>query len=99
MQVTNELSSKAFRLMALAVGVLPRLSKLDVHRLSQKQLEKHATKLELLGLIVLTNPIKPDSRNTVTELQDKYGSTHLCTHCCLCSHCVPLSQTPSTELQ
>lgn len=70
-QVTDELSSKAFRLMALAVGVLPKVSQLDVQRLSQQQLEKRAHKLELLGLVVLTNPIKPDSRNTVTELQDK----------------------------
>ena len=72
LQVTDELSSKAFRLMALAVGTLPNVSKLDVQHMSQQQLEKRAEKLEMLGLIVLTNHVRPDSRSTVTELQDKY---------------------------
>ena len=78
LQVTDELSSNAFRLMALAVGVLPKVANLDLQQMSQQQLERRAEKLEMLGLIVLTNHIKPDSKNTVTELQDKYTLRLLC---------------------
>ena len=35
LQVTDELSSKAFRLMAVAVGVLPKVAKLDLQHMSQ----------------------------------------------------------------
>ena len=93
--MTDELSSKAFRLMALAMGVLPDISKLDLQHMTQQQLEKRAHKLELLGLIVLTNHVRPDSRQTVTELQDKCVAPALpcwCIHVLL--HLHTSSRTP-----
>ena len=71
MQHTDELSSKSFRLMALAMGVLPDVSNMDLQRMSQQQLEQQAENLQMLGLLLLTNHVRPDSKSTVTELQDK----------------------------
>ena len=70
MQVVDDFSSKSFRLMALAVGTVPDVLSLDVAALSLQQAELNASNFQLLGLIVLTNPIRPDSRSTVTQLQD-----------------------------
>ena len=82
MQTTDELSSRSLRLMALAVGVLPDVHNLDVQRMSQQQLEEKAVHLELLGLLMLTNRLRPDSKRTVAELQDKYDLCHPCSSCC-----------------
>ncbi len=65
------MSSKSFRLMALAVGVLPHVHKLDLSLMSQQEIESHAHKLELLSVIVLTNHVRPDSKATITQLQDR----------------------------
>ena len=55
--------------MAMAVGVLHDVHQLDLPRMSLAEIEAHATQLELLGLIVLSNQIRPDSRDTITQLQ------------------------------
>ena len=55
--------------MALAVGVIPSVRSLNVHRMSHQQLESQAVNLRLLALVVLTNPIRHDSMATVAELQ------------------------------
>ena len=55
--------------MAMAVGVLHDVHQLDLPRMSLAEIEAHALQLELLGLIVLSNQIRPDSRDTITQLQ------------------------------
>ena len=57
--------------MALAVGVLPKIHKLDLSAMSQQDIEAHAEKLEMLSLIVLTNHVRSDSKATVTQLQQR----------------------------
>lgn len=69
-QVVDEYSSKGFRLLAMAVGYLPELASLDLQSTSQQQLEKMCTQVELLGLVVMSNHVRPDSRETVTQLQE-----------------------------
>ncbi len=71
-QMLNTYSNHSFRLMALAVGVIPDVATLAVHQMSLAQIEAHAGELQLLGIIVLSNPIKADSKDTITELQDRY---------------------------
>ncbi|DBB02797.1 TPA: hypothetical protein ACH3X1_013629 [Trebouxia sp. C0004] len=66
-------SSNSFRLMAMAVGVIPDVHQLDLLRMTQQQVEAHVTHMELLCLMVLTNNIRPDSKSTITELQDGGG--------------------------
>lgn len=57
--------------MALAVGVIPNAHQLDLQHMTQAKLEAEAVQLQLLGLIVLTNHLRPEARSTITELQDK----------------------------
>ena len=82
LQVCEEWSSKGFGLMALAVGVLPNVHKLDLSVMSQQEIEVHAEGLQMLSMIVLTNNVRLDSRPSVTQLQERY---HLCT--CLFYKC------------
>lgn len=66
----DEYSSKSFRLLATAVGVIPDLHKLDLLCMTQPQVEASATCLELMALVVLTNSIRDDSKDTITQLQE-----------------------------
>ena len=75
-QMLDTYSDHSFRLMALAVGVIPHEATLAVYQMSLGQIEAHAGELQLLGIIVLSNPIKADSKDTVAELQDRYQ--HFC---------------------
>ena len=52
------------------MGTIPNLGNLDVHHMSQQQIEARAVDLKLLGLVVLTNFVRPDSKSTISELQD-----------------------------
>lgn len=70
MQVVDDFSSKSFRLMAVAVGTIPDVGRLDVHHMSQQQIEAQAVDLKLLGLVALTNFVRRDSKATISELQD-----------------------------
>ena len=72
LQVSEEWSSKGFGLMALAVGVLPNVHKLDLSVMSQQEIEVHAEGLQMLSMIVLTNNVRLDSRPSVTQLQERY---------------------------
>ena len=69
-QVVDDYSSKGYRLLAMAVGTLPTLNEADLSGLSQQQLEMRCSQIELLALVVLTNHVRPDSRDTITQLQD-----------------------------
>ena len=70
-QVQDSYGDHSFRLLALAVGVLPNVKDLDVQCMSQGQIEACAKPLQLLGIMVLTNPIDTDSKNVIAELQDR----------------------------
>lgn len=54
----------------MAVGIIPSVGNLDLHRMSQQQIEAQAIDFELLGLVVLTNHVRRDSKATVSELQE-----------------------------
>jgi len=68
--VVDEYSSKSFRLLAAAVGVILDVHKLDLPRMTQQQVEASATCIELIALVVLTNSIRDDSKDTITQLQE-----------------------------
>lgn len=69
-QVRDGYSSKSFRLMALAVGLIPDVHNMDLVRMTQQQVEAHVTHMDLLCLVVLTNNVRPDSKETISQLQD-----------------------------
>lgn len=73
-QVRDAYSSKSFRLMAMAVGVLHNVDALDLPHMSLPEIEAHALQLEMLSLIVLSNQIRPDSRGVINQLQQGYAN-------------------------
>lgn len=77
-QVVNNYSSKSFRLMAMAVGVIPKVANLDLVSMSQQQIEAQAVDIQLLALLILTNHVRPDSKPTIAELQEGYASLTRC---------------------
>ena len=70
MQVVDDYSSKGYRLLAMAVGTLPKPDEADLSKLSMQQLEMQCSRIELLALVVLTNHVRPDSKDTITQLQE-----------------------------
>lgn len=73
LQVVDSYSKRSFRLMAMAVGSVPNVDQLDLPRLSQQHAQEQSSGFVLLGLIVLTNCIRPESKDTVAELQQRYA--------------------------
>lgn len=69
-QVVDDYSSKSFRLLAMAVGVIPRAAKLKLMHMTQQQIEGSAVNMHLLSLVVLTNNVRSDSKATITQLQE-----------------------------
>jgi len=68
-QVVDKYSKKSLRVMALAVGTLPHVDHLELSVMTQQQVEALTPGFDLLGLIVLSNNLRSDSRDTVLELQ------------------------------
>lgn len=68
-QVIDEYCGQSFRVLALAKGVLKGRDQLAWSLMSQQQLETQVEQFELLGLLVLSNHLHPDSQATITELQ------------------------------
>lgn len=71
MQMVDLYASQSFRLQAIACGVIRGVAKLDLTSLSLQQLEKSAGHMDLLGLVVMSNHVRPDSKETVAHLQDR----------------------------
>lgn len=57
--------------MAMAVGTIPDVGSLDLHSMSQQQIEARAIEIQLLALVILTNRTRPDSKSTISELKDR----------------------------
>ena len=70
-QMLDNHSGHSFRLLALAMGVIPCVANLDLQHMSQAHIETSARPLRLLGVIVLSNPIKADSQEIIGELQEQ----------------------------
>ena len=66
----DKYSSNSFRLLAGSVGVIHNVQKLDLLRMTQQQVEACATEMQLLSLVVLTNGVRDDSRETIRQLQE-----------------------------
>ena len=87
-QVVDDYCSKSFRLLAMAVGTIQNASKLNLAHMTPQQVEASATNMRLLALIVLTNNMRPDSKETIARLQEGYA-------CPVCS-CGPAAVPPRT---
>lgn len=65
------MSGKSFRLLALAKGVVMGTDREALSCMTQEQLESQVQSFELLGLLVLSNHLKDDSKGTITQLQQQ----------------------------
>lgn len=70
-QVVDEYAAQSFRLLALAKGVVTGMDRKVLSLMSQEEVEKHVNQFELLGLLVLSNHLRPDSQDTITQLQQQ----------------------------
>ncbi|KAL0049927.1 hypothetical protein WJX82_000871 [Trebouxia sp. C0006] len=70
-EVVQDWNSKSFRVTAFAVGVMPHVHTLDLSLMSFQDIESYAQSLELLSVQVLTNHVRPDSKATVSLLQER----------------------------
>ena len=71
LQTVDHYACQSFRLLALACGVVHGADKLDLANVSLQQLEKRAGHMDLLGLAVMSNHLRPDSKETIAHLQDR----------------------------
>ena len=71
----DDWTSRSFRLLALAVGTIKNFSRLNVNTLTLQQAEAAVSHMSLLGVMVVTNQLRADSRDTISQLQDEYVTT------------------------
>ena len=71
LQVLAQYAGQSFRLLAVAGGVLSNVSPAELAGMDQQQAEARCGPLELLGLQILSNCLRPSSRQTVTNLRDR----------------------------
>lgn len=76
-QVMDDYSRRSFRLLATAIGVIPDVDQLDLPCMTQQQVESCALSIQLSALVVLTNSIRPDSKDTISEVQEGYAAGSL----------------------
>ena len=67
----DDYSGQSFRLLALAKGTLKGMDRQALTLMTQKQVERHVDSFQLLGLLVLSNNLRPDSKDTITQLQQQ----------------------------
>lgn len=67
----DEWSGQSFRVLAIALASIAHVDKLSLSGMSQQQVEERAGNLELVGLVILSNHVNPDSKATVQQLQDR----------------------------
>ena len=69
LQVIDDYSGQSFRVLALARGVLRGREREALTCMGQEQLEAQVERFELVGLLVLSNHLRPDSKDTIHQLQ------------------------------
>lgn len=82
LQVLAQYAGQSFRLLAVAGGALSNVSPAELAGMDQQQAEARCGPLELLGLQVLSNRLRPSSRQVVTHLRDRSVS-------CACTPMLP----------
>ncbi len=68
---------QGYRLLALAGGVVHGVEQLHLGSMTLPQLEARTHNIRLLGLIVLTDHLRHDSKETVQHLKDRFVLTGL----------------------
>jgi len=97
--VVDQHASQSHRLLALACGVLHNVANLDLASMPLEALEQCAHHMELLGLVVMTNHVRADTKETISHLQDRYAIPE--SLLCVCAVCFgvfgPLPFDPNAD--
>lgn len=92
-------AGQSFRLLAVAGGVLSNVSPAELAGMDQQQAEARCGPLDLLGLQVLSNRLRPSSRQTVTNLRDRCATcTGMPLLLCVLCVCTGVSTDDSRQL-
>ncbi len=67
----DDWSAQSFRVLAVASAEVLKVAKLNLTSMSQQQVEEHAGRFDLLGLMILSNHLNSDSKATVKQLQEQ----------------------------
>lgn len=70
--MVDEWSAQSFRLLAVALAEVRNVNRLPLAGMSQQDVEFHAGNLSLVGLIILSNHVNGDSKETVQQLQERW---------------------------
>ena len=70
-QVVDSYAAQSYRLLAVAYGEVRDVAKSGLAAMSLRELERQAGRLDLLGLVVMSNHLRPDSKDTIAHLQDR----------------------------
>lgn len=73
-QVVDEWSAGGFKVLAIAQADIANIGTLSLPGMSQQQVEDCAGSLDLVGLVILSNHVNPDSKATVKELQERWAA-------------------------
>lgn len=60
--------------MAVAVGTLKDVTAAELVSMDQQQAERRCQRMQLLGLLVLSNHLHPASKDTIDKLQNRSAS-------------------------
>ena len=71
LQVVDDYASRSFRVLAIACAPLPHVANLDLASMPLQALERCAGHMDLLGLVVMSNHLRADSKDTISHLQDR----------------------------
>ena len=67
--MVDSYSGQAYRLLALAGRRMLSVKDVDFAGMTQQQVEAKAGPLDLLGLLVLSNHLRPDSKHSISVLR------------------------------
>ena len=71
LQVVDNYAGQSFRLLALGGGVLTGLTAMNLATMTQQQMESRVGSLDVLGLCLLSNHLRHDSKETIQHLQER----------------------------
>ena len=69
-QVVDDWSAQSYRVLAIALAEVRHVNKLNLASMSQQDVEECAGQLSLVGLIILSNHVNADSKETIRQLHE-----------------------------
>lgn len=71
-----------YTVLGLAAGRVRAESTQDLAKINLQNIERHTFGIHLLGLAVISNPLRSDSTAAISELQDRYVCVYM--DACMC---------------